>query len=99
MNDKTKKSIKSILRKTGRGLEAFESYVTLSGSNEALIENVSDVYECNEIMARVKAGKQEIIIWGEDLKVKNFMNRSCYVCGKITSVEIVSGGIKNNDRI
>lgn len=95
MNDKTKKSIKELLDKAKSGMGAFESYVTLSGDNEALIENVSDVYECNEIMTRVKAGKREIIIWGEGLKVKNFINRSCYVSGKIISVEIASGGVKN----
>lgn len=94
MNEKTKKTLKEIFEKGKSGMGAFESYVTLSGDDEALIENVSDVYECNEIMVRVKAGKREIIIWGEGLNVKNFVNRSCYVRGKITSVEIVSGGVK-----
>lgn len=94
MNEKKTNFIKELIYKGKSGFGAFESYVTLSGDNEALIENVSDVYECNEIMARVKAGRREIIIWGEDLKVKSFVNRSCYVSGKITSVEIAAGGAK-----
>lgn len=94
MNEKKTNFFQELINKGKSGFGAFESYVTLSGDNEALIENVSDVYECNEIMARVKAGRREIIIWGEDLKVKSFVNHSCYVCGKITSVEIAAGGVK-----
>lgn len=71
-----------------------DSFVTVSGSKEVLIENVSGVYECNEIMARVRASSNEIIIWGENLKLRGYTNNSVTIYGNITSVEISSGGVK-----
>jgi len=37
-------------------------------------------------------GRKEIVIWGSGLKMKNYVNNSCIVNGKIASVEIISGG-------
>lgn len=72
-----------------------DSFVTMSGNKEVLVENVSGVYECNEIMARVRASSNEIIIWGEELKLRGYTNNSVTIYGKISSVEISAGGIKN----
>lgn len=86
------KSILPELKNRARKYAYYESYVTVSGDNEVLIENVNDVLECNEIMLRVRAGANEIVIWGENLKVHAYTERSVTLTGKITSVEISKGG-------
>lgn len=91
------KLIKDMLAGKLKNMTYYESCVTICGSNEVLIENITGVYECNEIMTRVKAGKNEIVVWGEELKIKNYINSSVTVCGKISSVEIQSVGVKKNE--
>ncbi len=88
------KSILPELKNRARKYAYYESYVTVSGDNEVLIENVLDVIECNEIMLRVKAGVNEVVVWGEDLKVSSYADRSVTVTGIITSIEISKGGAK-----
>ena len=85
-------NIKDLISDKVKSLTYYDSYVTVCGDSEVLIENISNVYDCNEIMARVKAGRKEIVIWGNGLKMKNYVTSSCIVKGKITSVEIISGG-------
>jgi len=85
-------NIKDLIFNKVKRLTYYDSYVTVCGDSEVLIENISNVYECNEIMTRVKAGRKEIVIWGSGLKMKNYVNNSCIVNGKIASVEIISGG-------
>ena len=85
-------NIKDLIFNKVKRLTYYDSYVTVRGDSEVLIENISNVYECNEIMTRVKAGRKEIVIWGSGLKMKNYVNNSCIVKGKIASVEIISGG-------
>ncbi len=70
-----------------------ESYVTICGKDEVMIENVSNVYECNEIMARVRAAGNDIVIWGENLKLQGYTSSTVTVFGKISSIELSSGGI------
>ncbi|MCD7823811.1 MAG: YabP/YqfC family sporulation protein [Oscillospiraceae bacterium] len=88
------KSILPELKNRARKYAYYESYVTVSGDDEALIENVTDVLECNEIMLRAKAGVNEITVWGENLKVSAYTDRSVSLTGKITSVEISKGGAR-----
>lgn len=88
------KSILPELQNRARKYAYYESYVTVTGDNEVLIENVLDVLECNEIMLRVKAGINEVVVWGENLKVSNYTDRSVTLSGKITSVEITKAGAK-----
>ena len=88
------KSVKNYLAKKIRRYSFTESYVTVSGINEVLLENVSDVYECNEIMVRVRAASNEIIVWGERLRIENYVNNSVVVRGKISSVELSGRGVK-----
>ncbi|MCD7803713.1 MAG: YabP/YqfC family sporulation protein [Oscillospiraceae bacterium] len=88
------KSILPELKNRARKYAYYESYVTVSGDDEALIENVTDVLECNEIMVRVKAGTNEVVVWGENLKISAYTDRSVMLTGKITSVEISKGGAK-----
>ena len=88
------KSILPELKNRARKYTYYESYVTVSGDNEVLIENVLDVIECNEIMLRVKAGVNEVVVWGENLKVSSYTDRSVTVTGIITSIEISKGGAK-----
>ncbi len=86
-------NIKDLISDKVKRLTYLDSYVTVCGDREVLIENISDVYDCNEMMARVKAGRKDIIIWGTGLKMKNYVNKSCIVKGKISSVEIISAGV------
>ena len=88
------KSILPELKNRARKYAYYESYVTVSGDNEVLIENVLDVIECNEIMLRVKAGVNEVVVWGENLKASSYTDRSVTVTGIITSIEISKGGAK-----
>ncbi len=88
------KSILPELKDRARKYAYYESYVTVSGDEEALIENVTDVLECNEIMLRVRAGENEVVVWGEKLKVSAYTDRSVTLRGKITSVEISKGGVR-----
>ncbi len=73
-------------------LTYYDSYVTVCGNSEVLIENISNVYDCNEMMARVKSGGKDIVVWGTGLKINNYVNNTCIIRGKITSIEIISGG-------
>ncbi|MCD8005630.1 MAG: YabP/YqfC family sporulation protein [Oscillospiraceae bacterium] len=88
------KSILPFIEDKARKYAYYESYVTISGDDEALIENVTDVLECNEIMLRVRAGGNEVVIWGENLKVSAFTDRSIRLTGKISSAEISNGGAR-----
>ncbi|MCD7785180.1 MAG: YabP/YqfC family sporulation protein [Oscillospiraceae bacterium] len=88
------KSILPELKNRARKYAYYESYVTISGDDEVLIENVIDVLECNEIMLRVKAGVNEVVVWGENLKVSAYTDRSVTLTGKISTVEISKGGAK-----
>ena len=40
----------------GRGASKAEPYITICGDGWLLIENISTVCECNEIMIRIKSG-------------------------------------------
>ncbi len=88
------KSILPELKSQARKYAYYESYVTISGDDEVLIENVTDVLETNEIMLRVKAGGNEVVVWGENLKVSAYTDRSIALGGKISSVEISKGGAR-----
>ncbi len=88
------KSILPELKNRARKYAYYESYVTVSGDDNVLIENVYDVLECNEIMVRVKAGVNELVVWGEHLKVSAYTDRSVTLNGRIASIEISKGGAK-----
>ncbi len=66
----------------------LDSYVSMFGTKEVLIENVRSVYECNEIMVRVKAGRNSITVWGENLKIISYNSNTVLIDGKISSVEL-----------
>ncbi len=72
----------------GRGASKAEPYVTICGDGWLLIENISTVCECNEIMIRIKSRGLEIIVWGEEMTVENYINNSCQIRGRIKSVEL-----------
>ena len=89
------KSVKDYLAKKIRRYSFTESYVTVSGINEVLLENVSDVYNTrSSVMVRVRAASNEIIVWGERLRIENYVNNSVVVRGKISSVELSGRGVK-----
>ena len=74
-----------------------EVYVTVTGGREVMIENVTHVYECNEIMARVRSKDGDIVVWGEDLKMGSFREGTVRISGKITSVEMTErSGVKDD---
>ena len=77
------------IREQARAVTYTEVYVTVTGGRQVLIENVTHVYECNEIMARIRSRDGDIIIWGEDLKMSSFRESVVRISGKITSVELV----------
>ena len=77
------------LRKQARAATFTEVYVTVTGGREVLIENVTHVYECNEIMARVRSRDGDIVIWGEDLRMSSFRESVVRISGKVTSVELL----------
>ena len=61
-----------------------ESYVTVNAAGDVLIENVTHVYECNEIMS------------GEELEMSSFKNGFVRIIGRISSVEFTKrAGVKN----
>ena len=77
------------LRKQARAATFTEVYVTVTGGREVLIENVTHVYECNEIMARVRSRDGDIVIWGENLRMSSFRESVVRISGKVTSVELL----------
>ena len=77
------------IREQARAATYTEVYVTVTGGRQVLIENVTHVYECNEIMARVRSRDGDVIIWGEDLKMSSFRESVVRINGKISSVELV----------
>lgn len=76
------------LTKDARKATFTEVYVTITGGREVMIENVTHVYECNEIMARIRTRDGDIAIWGEGLTMSSFREGVVSVSGKITSVEL-----------
>lgn len=86
------------LREQARAATYTETYVTVAGGREVMVENVTHVYECNEILARVRTRDGDIEVWGEGLKMSSFKENIVKISGKITSVEIIKkGGEKQND--
>ncbi len=68
-----------------------ETYITLTGRREALIERCTHVYECNEIMTRLKTPDGDVTVWGEGLVTQSFKDGLVKVVGKISSVELGEG--------
>ena len=75
------------IAKDARKATFTEVYVTITGGREVLIENVTHVYECNEILARIRTRDGDINIWGEALEMGSFREGTVRISGKITSVE------------
>ena len=50
------------IKEQARASTYTEVYVTVSGGREVMIENATHVYECNEIMAKVKTRDGDVII-------------------------------------
>ena len=65
-----------------------EMCVTVTGGRLVTVENVSHVYECNEIMARVRAADSDVVIWGEGLEMGSYKEGTVRISGQITSVEL-----------
>lgn len=65
-----------------------EAYVTVTGGRDVTVENVTHVYECNEIMARVKTRDGDVTVWGEELKMSSFREGIVRISGRISSVEL-----------
>ncbi len=66
----------------------LDSYITVFGNKEILIENVKGVFECNEIMVRLKAGRNSITVWGENLKVTSYTESKVLIFGNFSSIEM-----------
>lgn len=79
----------NLIRKHAREATFSETTVTVTGSRLVTVENVTNVYECNEIMVRLKSKDGDIVIWGEDLRVSSFKEGIVRVSGVITSVELI----------
>ena len=76
------------IKEQARASTYTEVYVTVSGGREVMIENATHVYECNEIMARVRAADSDVVIWGEGLEMGSFKEGTVRISGQITSVEL-----------
>lgn len=84
------------LRKKARAAIYTESCVTVLGGRSVLIENVTNVYECNEIMARVRTRDGDVTVWGVGLEMSGFKESVVRISGKISSVELSErSGVKN----
>ncbi len=82
-----------------RGMERavfYESIITVTGNREVVIENCTHVYECNEIMIRLRTPDGDVSIWGEGLITSSFREGIVKVTGKITSLEISERGSTAN---
>ncbi len=85
------------LREQAKAATFTEVYVTVAGGRNVIIENVTHVYECNEILARVKTKEGDIFVWGEELRMSSFKEGIVRISGKITSLEFESkAGVKND---
>lgn len=79
--------IKKLLKEAEKAVYA-EVCITVTGGREALIENCTHVYECNEIMTRLRTLDGDVTVWGENLRTSSFKNGYVKISGKIKSVEI-----------
>ena len=85
------------LLKTAEKLTYAEAYITVTGGREAVIENCMRVYECNEIMTRIRTTDGIVTIWGEGLITSSFREGTVRVSGKISSVELEEkAGLKDD---
>ncbi len=76
------------MRKKALAAAFMDSCVTVNAGREALIENVTHVYECNEIMSRVKTRDGDVTVWGEELEMSSFREGVVKISGKISSIEL-----------
>lgn len=97
LGDKNMSEVLKKLREKARRATYTEVYVTVAGGRSAVIENVTHVYECNEILARIKTADGDISIWGEELKMSSFKEGIVRINGRITSVEFTErAGVKDD---
>ena len=80
-----------VLKKILNGARAAafqELCVTVQGGHDAVIENVTNMYECNEIMARMRTSQADVTVWGQELKMSSFKDGVVRISGVISSVEL-----------
>lgn len=76
----------------------FNSYINIVNNNKAIVENCQQIYECTDIMAKIRTSSFEIEIWGNNLKLSNYAQGSVEITGTIEQINLASKKIleKNN---
>ncbi len=64
-----------------------EGYITVFGRREVSVENCRRVYECNEIMTRIKTADGIVTVWGEGLETSSYFDTTVKITGRISSIE------------
>ena len=66
----------------------LNSSINIIDNTQITIENCKNILECNDIIVRVLSAEFIIDVWGSDLTVTSFANRSVMVDGEISSVSL-----------
>ena len=66
----------------------LNSSINIIDNTQIIIENCKNILECNDIIVRVLSAEFIIDVWGSDLTVTSFANRSVMVDGEISSVSL-----------
>ena len=71
-----------------RDLAFINAFISVVDDKKVIIENVSNIIECNEITANIEASGFNVRIWGSGLSLSTYDNRLIEISGVITSIEL-----------
>ena len=72
----------------------LNSSINIVDNTQIIIENCKNILECNEMIVRVVSSKFIIEVWGSELYVSSFANKSIRIDGEITNVSLIKRGNK-----
>ena len=80
--------MKENVRQSLRDLAFVNAFISIVDDKCAVIENVSNIAECNDINAVIEASGYRVSIWGNGLSISSYENRIVEVKGCISSIEL-----------
>ena len=80
MNKKKKKKL--------RDMAFINAYISIVDDKSVVIENVSNINECNDILASIEASGYLIKVWGSSLTLSSYENNIIEVNGSISAIEL-----------
>lgn len=80
--------MKTHLKEKLRDLAFVNAFISIVDDRCAVIENVQNIVECNEIYVNIEASGFSIKVWGSGLTLSNYEYSIVEVNGNITGIEL-----------